>query len=105
MASEHGDASGVPKMISDMAHGDPTALAAVSLALQAPPEVIGLTGPRPGLHRVLLEARQPHDRGGDDGVGHGRAPDFPERVLRVLPKQGRLFTECPAGTCGSPPRR
>ena len=44
MASERGDASGVPKMIADMARGDAGAVAAAYLALRGPPEFVGLGG-------------------------------------------------------------
>ena len=37
MASERGDASGVPKMITDMARGDADSTVAAMLALQTPP--------------------------------------------------------------------
>ena len=44
MASERGDASGVPKMITDMARGDADSTVAAMLALQTPPQVVGLGG-------------------------------------------------------------
>src|SRR3954470_15088748 len=44
MASERGDASGVPKMIDDMARGDASSTVAAMLALQDPPVFVGLAG-------------------------------------------------------------
>jgi hypothetical protein len=33
----------------------------------------------------------------EEALAHAKSvlPDFPEQVLRVMPKQGRLFQECP----------
>ncbi len=77
MATERGDASGVPKMIEDIAHGDPESTVAAMLALQTPPLIVGLAGLRLGLHRLLLRARQPDDRAGRPGLRPVGAPRLP----------------------------
>jgi pimeloyl-ACP methyl ester carboxylesterase len=96
MASERGDASGVPKMIDDMAHGDPASTVKAVLALQTPPEFVGLTGL--GLAFTVFCAESANLTTEAAALAHARSvlPELPERVLRVMPKQGRLFQECPA---------
>ena len=73
MASERGDASGIPKMIADMARGDSGAVAATYLAWRGPPEFVGLGGVGSGAHGVLRGTRQSHDRGSDVGEVEGGA--------------------------------
>ena len=77
MTSERGDASGIPKMIADMARGDSGAVAAAYLALRGPPEFVGLGGIGLALDRVLRGERQSHDRGSHVGEGEGGAPRIP----------------------------
>jgi hypothetical protein len=57
MASERGDASGVPKMISDMARGDAEETIAAVLSFLTPPEIVGLGGY--GLASPSSAPRQP----------------------------------------------
>ena len=95
MASEHGDASGVPKMIDDMAHGDPESTVAAMLALQTAPEIVGLGGL--GLAFTVFCAEHADLTTEEAALAFAKSvlPEFPERVLRVLPKQARLYQECP----------
>ena len=99
MASERGDASGVPKMIADMARGDAGAVAAAYLALRGRSQLVGLGGFGLALRcsarsTPISRPRQPR------GKATAVLPEFPDRVLRVQPKQGRLFTECPIWNVG-----
>jgi pimeloyl-ACP methyl ester carboxylesterase len=95
MISERGDVSGVPGMIADIARGDPGAVAAAYLALRGAPEFVGLGGM--GLALTVFCAESANLTTEADTLAKAKLalPDFPERVLRVQPKQGRLFTECP----------
>jgi pimeloyl-ACP methyl ester carboxylesterase len=100
MTSERGDASGIPKMIADMARGDSGAVAAAYLALRGPPEIVGLGGI--GLAITVFCAEHANLTTEAAALAKAKAalPEFPDRVLRVQPKQGRLFTECPIWNVG-----
>ena len=100
MASERGDASGVPKMIADMARGDAGTVAATYLAWRGPHEFVGLGGM--GLAMTVFCAEHANLTTEAAALAKAKAvlPEFPERVLRVQPKQGRLFTECPIWNVG-----
>ena len=95
MASERGDVADIPKMMADMARGDAASVAAAYLAYRGPPELIGLGGMALAFTVFCAE----HANLTTDAAMLAKAksvlPGFPERVLRVQPKQGRLFTECP----------
>jgi len=95
MASERGDASGVPRMIADMARGDPGSVAKAYLALRGPPEFSGLGGV--GLALTVFCAEHANLTSEAAALAHAKAvlPGFPDRVLKVQPKQGRLFAQCP----------
>ena len=101
MTSERGDASGIPKMIADMARGDSGAVAAAYLALRGPPEIVGLGGI--GLAITVFCAEHANLTTEAAALAKAKAalPGFPDRVLRVQPKQGRLFTECPIWNVGT----
>lgn len=100
MTSERGDASGIPKMIADMARGDSGAVATAYLALRGPPEFVGLGGV--GLAMTVFCAEHANLTSEAATLAKAKAalPGFPDRVLRVQPKQGRLFTECPIWNVG-----
>jgi pimeloyl-ACP methyl ester carboxylesterase len=100
MLSERADASGVPKMITDMARGDPSTVAAAYLAMRGAPEFVGLGGDALALTVFCQESANLTTEAAT--LAHAKAvlPDFPDRVLRVQPKQGRLFTECPIWNVG-----
>ncbi len=100
MASERGDASGVPKMMADMARGDSRAVVAALLALQSPPEVVGLGGMGLAFGVFCQEHANLTTEEATLAKAKAALPGFPERVLRVQPKQGRLFTECPIWDVG-----
>jgi pimeloyl-ACP methyl ester carboxylesterase len=100
MTSERGDASGIPKMIADMARGDPGAVAAAYLALRGPPEVVGLGGMGLALTVFCAEHANLTTQAAALAKAKEALPGFPDRVLRVQPKQGRLFTECPIWNVG-----
>jgi pimeloyl-ACP methyl ester carboxylesterase len=94
MTSERGDASGIPKMIADTARGDAAPVAAAYLAMRGPHEFVGLGGM--GLAMTVFCAEHADLTTETATLAHAKAalPAFPDRVLRVQPKQGRLFTEC-----------
>ena len=100
MTSERVDASGIPKMMADMARGDPGTVAAAYLALRGPPEFVGLQGD--GLAMTVFCAEHANLTTEAAALAKAKAalPGFPDRVLRVQPKQGRLFTECPSWNVG-----
>jgi pimeloyl-ACP methyl ester carboxylesterase len=100
MASERGDAAGVPKMITDMARGDSSAVAAAYLAFRGPPEFIGLGGFGLALTVFCAEHANLTTEAATLARAKAALPGFPDRVLRVQPKQGRLFTECPMWSVG-----
>jgi len=96
MASERGDASGVPKMIDDMAHGDADSTVQAVLRLQTAPEIVGLAGY--GLAFTVFCSESAQFTTEAKALAHAKSvlPGFPDDVLRVQPKQCRLFQECPA---------
>jgi pimeloyl-ACP methyl ester carboxylesterase len=100
MTSERGDAAGVPKMIADTARGDSGAVAAAYLALRGPPEVVGLGGMGLALTVFCAEHANLTTQAAALAKAKEALPGFPDRVLRVQPKQGRLFTECPIWNVG-----
>lgn len=95
MASERGDASRIPEMIDDMARGDPRSVADTYLAFRGPPEFLGLGGI--GLAFTVFCAEHANLTSEAAALARAKAalPGFPDRVLKLQPKQGRLFTECP----------
>jgi pimeloyl-ACP methyl ester carboxylesterase len=95
MASERGDASGVPRMISAMARGDAASVAAAYLAMRGPPEFVGLGGFGLALTVFCAEHADLTTEAAALAKARVALPGFPDRVLRVQPKQGRLFIECP----------
>jgi len=103
MTSERGDASGVPKMMADMARGDSGTVATAYLAMRGPPEFVGLGGV--GLALTVFCAEHANLTTEAAALARAKAalPGFPDSVLRVQPKQGRLFTECPVWNVGKAP--
>jgi pimeloyl-ACP methyl ester carboxylesterase len=100
MASERGDASGVPKMITDMARGDAGSTVAAMLALQTPAQLVGLGGLGLALTVFCSEDANLTTEEATLAKATSVLPAFPDPVLRVQPKQGRLFTECPVWNVG-----
>ena len=100
MASERGDASGVPKMIADMARGDSGTVAAAYLALRGPPEFVGLGGMGLAITVFCAESANLTTEAATLAKAKAALPGFPDRVLRVQPKQGRMFTGCPIWNVG-----
>ncbi|WP_074169486.1 alpha/beta hydrolase [Caballeronia hypogeia] len=94
MASERTDASGVPKMMEDMARGDPRTVAAACLALRGPHEFVGLGGDALALEVFCTESANLTTEAATLAMAKATLPGFPDRMLKVQPKQGRLFTEC-----------
>lgn len=95
MTSERGDSSGIPKMIAETARGDARAVAAAYLAFRGPPEFIGLGGMGLAMTVFCQEHANLTTEGTTLATSKASLPGFPDRVLRVQPKQGRLFIECP----------
>lgn len=103
MASERGDGADIPKMMADMARGDAASVAAKYLELRGPPELIGLGGY--ALAYTVFCAEHANLTTEARALAHAQAvlPGLPERVLRIQPKQGRLFTECPIWNVATAP--
>ena len=100
MASERGDASTIPKMIADMARGDSASVAATYLAWRGPPEFVGLGGVALALTVCCAEHANLTTEAATLAKSKAALPGFPDRVLRVQPKQGKFFTECPVWNVG-----
>ena len=100
MTSERGDGSGIPRMIADAARGDAAAIAAAYLALRGPPEFVGLGGTGLALDVFCAESANLTTEAATLAKAKVVLPGFPDRVLKVQPKQGRLFTECPIWNVG-----
>ncbi len=100
MSSERGHVSVLPKMMDDMARGDAASVAAAYLELRGPPELVGLGGL--GLAFTVFCAEHANLTTEAATLAHSKAvlPGFPDRVLRIQPKQGRLFSECPIWNVG-----
>lgn len=95
-ASERGDASGVPKMITDTARGGSDEIVAALLALQGAPDFAGLGGDALAFGVFCGEHADLTTEDAALATAKAALPQFPDQVLRLQPKQGRLFTECPA---------
>ncbi|MGC5221928.1 alpha/beta fold hydrolase [Micromonospora sp. DT81.3] len=95
MASERGDASGVPKMIDDMANGDTASTVEAVLALQTPDFFLGLGGWGLALTIFCGESANITTESAYLARSRDVLPEFPEEVFAVQPKQGRLFQQCP----------
>ena len=100
MASERGDASGVPKMINDMARGDADSTVAAALSFLTPPAFVGLAGYGLAFTVFCSEAANLTTQEATLAKARASLPRFPDRVLNIQPKQGRLFTDCPAWGVG-----
>jgi len=95
MASERGDVAGIPRMIADTARGDAAAVAAAYLSLRGPPGFVGLGGTGLALDVFCAESANLTTEAATLAKAKAALPGFSDRVLKVQPKQGRLFTECP----------
>ena len=100
MTSERGDVSGIPRMIADAARGDAAAIAAAYLAMRGPPGFVGLGGTGLALDVFCAESANLTTEAATLAKAKAALPAFPDRVLKVQPKQGRLFTECPIWNVG-----
>ena len=100
MTSERGDAAGIPKMIAEAARGDAGPVATAYLALRGPHQFVGLGGMGLALTVFCAEHADLTTEAATLAKAKAALPGFPERVLRVQPKQGRLFTECPIWNVG-----
>lgn len=100
VASEQGNVAGIPKMMDDTAKGNYATVAAAYLASRGAPEFLGLGGS--GLAFTIFCAEHANLTTEADTLAIARAalPAFPERVLKLQPKQGRLFTACPIWNVG-----
>lgn len=100
MISERGDSAGIPKMIADTARGDADSVSAAYLALRGPHEFVGLGGMGLAFTVFCAEHANLTTEAATLAKAKAALPGFPERVLRVQPKQGRLFSECPVWNVG-----
>jgi pimeloyl-ACP methyl ester carboxylesterase len=100
MASERGDGSDIPRMIAGAARGDAAAIAAAYLATRGPPEFVGLGGVGLAMDVFCAESANLTTEAATLAKAKAALSGFPDRVLKVQPKQGRLFTECPMWNVG-----
>lgn len=103
MLSERGAVAALPRLMAETARGDASAVARAYLELRGPPELIGLGGY--GLAYTVFCAEHANLTTEAATLAHAKSvlPDLPERVLRIQPKQGRLFSECPIWNVGTAP--
>lgn len=96
MTTERHDASGIPKMITDAAAGRYDDVVAATVEYMTPAPVIGVGGH--GLAFGVFCAESADLTTEAATLAHAKSvlPQFPDQVLKIQPKQGRLFTECPA---------
>src|SRR3954470_17067382 len=83
MASERGDASGVPKMINDMARGDADSTVAAALSFLTPPEIVGLGGYGLAFTVFCSEAANLTTQEATMAKARASLPRFPDRVLKI----------------------
>ena len=95
MASERGDVASIPRMIAEAARGDVREVVAAYLVFRGPQELVGLGGMGLALTVFCAEHANLTTEAATLAKARAALPGFPDRVLRVQPKQGRLFTECP----------
>jgi hypothetical protein len=88
-------------MISDMARGDTEETVAAMLSLQTPDEIVGLGGYGLAYAVFCRESANLTTEEATLAEAKRLLPQFPEQLLRVQPKQGRLFTECPIWDVGA----
>ncbi len=100
MTSERGDPADIPKMIAETARGDVGPVAAAYLELRGPHELVGLGGMGLALTVFCAEHANLTTEAATLAKSQAALPGFPEHVLRVQPKQGRLFRECPIWNVG-----
>lgn len=100
MTTERGDAAGIPKMIAETARGDVVPVATAYLALRGPHEFVGLGGMGLAMTVFCAEHANLTTEAATLAKAKAALPGLPERVLRVQPKQGRLFSECPIWDVG-----
>jgi pimeloyl-ACP methyl ester carboxylesterase len=101
--SEHGEASEIPKLIADMAHGYAQGVASAYLAARGPEAFIGLAGVGLAMGVFCAENADRTTEAAALATAKAALPGFPDRVLRIQPKQGRLFTDCPVWNVGVAP--
>lgn len=100
MTTERGDVAAIPKMIAETARGDASAVAAAYLAFRGPRDFNGLGGMGLAMTVFCAEHANLTTEAATLAKAKAALPEFPERVLRVQPKQGRLFSECPIWDVG-----
>ena len=99
-ASEKFDPAAIPMMVGDIAKGDGQGIATVLLNLLNPPTTVGLAGVGLGLTVFCQESENLTTEAEALATAKSYLPDFPDDVLKLQPKRGRLFTECPVWDVG-----
>ncbi len=95
MATERHDASGVPTMIADAARGDYDEVVAATVEYMTPEQTVGVGGHGLAFGVFCGEAADLTTREATLAAAKAALPRFPDQVLSIQPKQGRLFDECP----------
>lgn len=96
MATERHDASGVPKMIADAAAGRYDDVVAATVEYLTPAPIIGVGGHGLAFGVFCAESADLTTEAATLARARSVLPQFPDQVLKIQPKQGRLFTQCPA---------
>ena len=95
MISERSSVAGIPRLMNDTAKGSYEAIADAYLATRGPSAFIGLTGAGLAFTIFCAEHANLTTEAATLAASKAALPAFPERVLKVQPKQGRLFSQCP----------
>lgn len=95
MATERHDAAGVPKLIADTAAGRYDDVVAATVEYLTPAPVIGVGGQGLAFGVFCSESADLTTAAATAARAKSVLPQFPDQVLKVQPKQGRLFDQCP----------
>lgn len=95
MISERNSVAPIPKLMDDTARGKYEAIADTYLGTRGLPAFIGLGGSALAFTIFCAEHANLTTAAATLAASKAALPAFPERVLKVQPKQGRLFSMCP----------
>ncbi len=95
MTTERHDASGLPKMIAEAAAGNYDAVVAATIEFMTPEPIVGVGGHGLAFDVFCSESADLTTEEATLTRSRSLLPQFPDQVLKIQPKQGRLFTECP----------
>lgn len=95
MTTERHDAAGVPKMIADAAARRYADVAAATVEFMTPASIVGAAGYGLAFGVFCSESADLTTEAATSAHAKAVLPQFPDQVLKIQPKQGRLFAQCP----------